>query len=619
MRDKFKILTSVLIVLFLLSTSPAQAAEEEDVDLTVLVLGYPVADAGGPYSGRPEVAITFDSTGSHDPDGEIVGYAWNFGDGATGEGSTVSHTYDKTGSYTVTLTVTDDDDLTDTDTTKADISSPSPPPSPPPMGPSNKKPVADAGPDQAAYVNRTVIFSGVESHDPDGKIVSNRWDFGDGATASGVNVTHAYSEPGLYTVTLTVKDNKMAVGSDTCNVTVSEFPASPSVELSEVVPAGETDYVVNASAEADMTLTLNTTGPVTVTILRYHENPHPEDPLPATALPRFVDVSVSAADFVSWPIYMEMAYTDEEVEGLDEFSLGIYYWKNGTWQRCSDTGIDTERNVVWAYMTEEEASGSPILIGGMPAIPVPPLPPYISNLNITPSEVELGENVTISFFIQNMDSQSLQYYAKMQIGELSLLVEVELEAYESKMVTRTITPDEVGDYNVTVIGMTGSFMVKALPIVVEPIPATFIVHDLVLSSNEVEYGENVTVTVNIENVGEETGSHMVELKVDDAVAYSELVTLDGRESKTVFFTAMEPEGEHTTEVEGLTGSFTVKAPPPEVVPIWMRPGYVAGILIVIIAAAAILYAKWKGILPTFTQSLNSHLDNEKRTNRRNKV
>lgn len=52
--------------------------------------------------------IGFDASPSYDPDGEIVGYYWDFGDGATAEGRMVSHSYDYDGDYTVTLRVVDD-------------------------------------------------------------------------------------------------------------------------------------------------------------------------------------------------------------------------------------------------------------------------------------------------------------------------------------------------------------------------------------------------------------------------------------------------------------------------------------------------------------------------------
>jgi len=62
------------------------------------------------------LTVDFDASGSYDPDGSIVSYTWNFGDGATGTGSTVSHTYTSGNIYIVSLTVTDNDGATDTGT-----------------------------------------------------------------------------------------------------------------------------------------------------------------------------------------------------------------------------------------------------------------------------------------------------------------------------------------------------------------------------------------------------------------------------------------------------------------------------------------------------------------------
>ena len=68
----------------------------------------PVSRPGGPYSGVTGVGLTFNGSASSDPNaGQTLTYAWNFGDGATGVGVTVTHTYLAPGNYIASLTVTD--------------------------------------------------------------------------------------------------------------------------------------------------------------------------------------------------------------------------------------------------------------------------------------------------------------------------------------------------------------------------------------------------------------------------------------------------------------------------------------------------------------------------------
>lgn len=68
-----------------------------------------------------DTPINFDASASNDPDGIIVSYEWDFGDGGTATGPIAAHAYAAPGTYTVTLTVTDNDDLTNTATASKTI------------------------------------------------------------------------------------------------------------------------------------------------------------------------------------------------------------------------------------------------------------------------------------------------------------------------------------------------------------------------------------------------------------------------------------------------------------------------------------------------------------------
>ena len=83
----------------------------------------PVANAGPNQNGDTGQTLTFDGTGSSDPNGDPLTYSWNFGDGTNGSGAVVTHAYASAGTYIVTLTV-DDGQATDSDTATVTVSNP---------------------------------------------------------------------------------------------------------------------------------------------------------------------------------------------------------------------------------------------------------------------------------------------------------------------------------------------------------------------------------------------------------------------------------------------------------------------------------------------------------------
>jgi PKD repeat protein len=68
--------------------------------------------SASPTAGSVPLTVSFDGSGSYDPDGVIASYSWNFGDGGTASGAAVSHTYTSAGTFTATLVVTDSKGVT---------------------------------------------------------------------------------------------------------------------------------------------------------------------------------------------------------------------------------------------------------------------------------------------------------------------------------------------------------------------------------------------------------------------------------------------------------------------------------------------------------------------------
>jgi PKD repeat protein len=163
------------------------------------------------------LTCSFTST-STDPDGSIVAYSWDFGDGAKSVDQNPSHTYPGGGTYPVTLAVTDNQGATNSVVNAVIV---------------NRPPIVDAGPDEKVLIGALGFTENATFSDPDN---DGPWsytiDWGDGSSTTGttssqgtISKAHNYLTvlPGSYTLRVTVTDSHGASGSDTKVVSVGSL------------------------------------------------------------------------------------------------------------------------------------------------------------------------------------------------------------------------------------------------------------------------------------------------------------------------------------------------------------------------------------------------------------
>ncbi len=189
-----------------------------------------------PDSVSGSTAMLFDASMSEDPDGKVLGYQWDFGDGATGSGMRVSHEFPGPGAYPVRLTAWDDAGKAGSTMSQVFV------------GSTDGLPVASfTASSLSGTAPLSITVDGRASRD-DGVITSYRWDFGDGGTGLGPVANHEYAVPGSYLLSLTVRDDDGNLDHHEQAIDVGVANIPPEAVIGATAFTGEVPLEVHFSA-----------------------------------------------------------------------------------------------------------------------------------------------------------------------------------------------------------------------------------------------------------------------------------------------------------------------------------------------------------------------------------
>jgi len=191
----------------------------------------PVANAGGPYTGKEGTAINFDASKSTG-DVPILLYRWDWtNDGVYDDSSAVakiSHTYPDNFTGSAKLQVKAQDGLRGTALAQVTIA--------------NVAPVAQAGGPYAGGVNKAIPLSGSATDAGSADVLTYAWDLDNNGTfeKAGQNVNATFASTGTKKVKLQVKDDDGGVSVDSANVEVGSGAPNVTKIPDQTIQEGQT-------------------------------------------------------------------------------------------------------------------------------------------------------------------------------------------------------------------------------------------------------------------------------------------------------------------------------------------------------------------------------------------
>ncbi|SEL80476.1 Por secretion system C-terminal sorting domain-containing protein [Aquimarina amphilecti] len=190
-------------------------------------------------SGVSPLSVSFDASASSDPDGDVLSYSWDFGNGDIATGILNDFIFTTPGDYEVLLTVDDGNGGSDTTSVIITVIDQTP------VLTSNFTATPVSG-----DVPLVVDFNSSSSIYPDGSAITYIWDFGDGNTSDLANPSHTYISSGSYATTLTISDGVNSDISDPVTISVLEGNVAPQANFDMSVTSGVAPLIVSFDASA---------------------------------------------------------------------------------------------------------------------------------------------------------------------------------------------------------------------------------------------------------------------------------------------------------------------------------------------------------------------------------
>jgi hypothetical protein len=180
--------------------------------------------------------------------------------------------------------------------------------------------------------------------------------------------------------------------------------------------------------------------------------------------------------------------------------------------------------------------------------------PIVSGLNITPTKPTIGEKVTINAILDNISEFNTTYKIALKINGLVIESrDITVPAKTRQTLNFFAIEDIPGKYAVDLSGLTGTFEVSP-----SFTAAIFSLYALSISPAKAAPGQQITISTQLTNTGDLSGTCEVILKINDVTVETKNITLQGKTNQVVtFINDQAKPGKYTVRVNNLTGVINV--------------------------------------------------------------